>query len=263
MKSSLSGTASAQVEHVTPMLNPEIVYSVDGVREFDRRIKALGGIEGSVEYAVEPRIGGLCVELVYVNTRLSVASTRGDGYRGREITDNIKTILSVPLGLERIHGDLPFPGLLVIWGVVYMETKALLSLNRERSRSGLSPFLDSKQAAQDSLEQKDPKITAKRPLEMFCCGVARIEGFTFKTYSEMMQGLQSWGLRVNRPHIKVFSHVDDLVAHCRREVGGETELFPFDTDGLVIKVNSLDLQSRLHVKSRNIPWALEFRFSSH
>ncbi|MBW2065879.1 MAG: hypothetical protein JRJ03_13250 [Deltaproteobacteria bacterium] len=262
MKRSYSHRASTRVDHITPMLNPEIVYSVDGIRKFDSRIKALAGIKGSVEYAVEPRIKGLSVELVYENARLSVASTRGDGYRGREITDNIKTILSVPLGLERIHGDLPFPGLLVIWGVVYVETKALFSLNRERSRSGLSPFLDSEQAAHDSLEQEAPKITAKRPLEMFCCGVGEITGLTFKTYSEMMQGLQSWGLRVNRPHIKLFTDIDDIAAYCRK-IEKDRELFPFEIDGLVIKLNSLDLQSMLHVKSQNIPWALEFRFSTH
>lgn len=249
------------VNHRTPVLTPERAWRVEALLEFDQRIKTLLNVEDNIEYAVEPRIKGLSVELVYEKGTLTGASTRGDGYRGIDITGTIKSILSVPLQLERIHGGLPFPKLLVLWGVVYMETELFLALNRERGRRNLPVFRDPEQAATDSVEQGNLRMTAKRPLDMFCCGASEISGITFETYLETMHALQSWGIRVNRPHLKAFKGIDEAIDQCLT-LGKNRAEFPFQVDGAVIKVNSLDLQTRLNVESGNAGWVIEFMFSS-
>ncbi|MBW2029139.1 MAG: hypothetical protein JRJ31_08695 [Deltaproteobacteria bacterium] len=245
----------------SPPFTMEIASGADDIRKFDRRVKDLCDIEGPVEYAVEPRIRGLSVQLVYAKgSPPPVALAEACTQRGDDITKNIKTILSVPLKLERIHGDLPFPELLVLWGVVYVETEALRSLNRERSRGGLPPFRDSREAVDDSLLQEDPRVTAQRPLDMFCCAVSEMRGVSLETHLEMMLALQSWGLRVNRPHIKLFADVGEVIGHCQ-DLKKNKAAFPFEIDGALIQVNSLDLQARLNIESGKRTRALEFRFS--
>lgn len=260
MKRAESDNSLGPGNYSSPVLTPEIASGADEIRRFDRRARDLCDIKGTVEYAVEPRIRGLCVQLVYEKgTSPPVALAKGYTQRGEDITKNIKTILSVPLKLERIHGDLPFPELLVLWGVVYVETETLHSLNRERSRRGLPPFRDSREAVEDSLLQEEPRVTAQRPLNMFCCGISEIRGGSFKTHLEMMLALQSWGFRINRPHLKLFADVGEVIGHCQN-LKKNKAAFPFEIDGVLIKVNSLDLQARLNIESGKGTWALKFRF---
>ena len=241
------------------MLSLENSFRDKDLLDFDARIKRFLGDGSAIEYAVEPKIDGLAVEIVYENGSLTVASTRGNGYVGEDVTANIKTILTVPLKLTQNGGRLSPPDLLEVRGEVYMETAAFEKLNHGRLQKDLPPFANPRNAAAGSLRQLDHKITVKRPLNMFCYGVGTIVGATFDTYHEMMLALQEWGFRVNRPHIRLCPTVEDVIAYCH-EIEEKREQFFYAIDGAVIKVNRLDLQARLGVKSRSPRWAMAFKF---
>ncbi len=254
-------TGLMQVKHRLPMLSLENAFNDEDIRDFDSRVRKFVKEEGPVQYAVEPKIDGLAVELVYEKGRLAVASTRGDGYTGEDVTANAKTILAIPLKLKSMSGERPVPKLLEVRGEIYMEIEAFRALNRERADQGLPPFANPRNAAAGSIRQLDPRITAKRPLNMFCYGVGELSGLTFETYYALMLALQDWGLRVNRPHIRVCDTVEDVIEYCHRleETRGQ---FAFEIDGAVIKVNRLDLQAGLGEKSRSPRWATAFKFKA-
>ena len=251
--------AFTQVTHRRPMLSLENGFDEQDIRDFDARLKRFMGETSHVEYTVEPKMDGVAVELIYERGALAVASTRGDGYVGEDITSNIKTILSVPLSLFPITADVTIPELLEVRGEVYMEVKAFEELNQKRLKQGLSVFANPRNAAAGSLRQLDPRVTAKRPLDMFCYGVGELRGQNFKTQMELMIGLQMLGLRVNRPHIRVCQSLEEVTDHCR-QLEEKRPQFPYEIDGAVIKVNRLDLQARLGQKSRSPRWAIAYKF---
>lgn len=251
--------AFTQVTHRLPMLSLENGFEDQQIRDFDVRVKRFLGDRTPLEYTVEPKIDGLAVEMVYERGALTVASTRGDGVIGEDVTSNIKTILTVPLSLTRPKDGLAVPELLEVRGEVYMETEAFQALNAQRIEKGHPPFANPRNAAAGSLRQLDAMVTAKRPLNMFCYGIGELRGPKFKTQFELMLSLQAWGLRINRPHIAVCQTVDGVVDFCHHleEIRSQ---FPYETDGAVIKVNELDIQARLGQKSRSPRWALAFKF---
>jgi len=250
----------SQVKHRLPMLSLENSFNDQEIIEFDARIKRFLKDSSSLDYTVEPKIDGLAVELVYENGTLAVASTRGDGEVGENVTRNIKTILTVPITLTRPKDQMPLPELLEVRGEVYMEIGDFEALNRERLARGLAAFANPRNAAAGSLRQLDPRVTAKRPLSMFCYGIGEIRGAEFETQHSLMLALQRWGLRVNRPHIQVCPTAHEIVAYCHHleEVRSQ---FPYEIDGAVIKVNRLDLQARLGRKSRSPRWAIAYKFA--
>ncbi len=249
----------AQVRHRIPMLSLENALDQNELREFDERIRRFLGVSEPIEYVVEPKIDGLAVELVYEQGRLVVASTRGDGYVGEDVTQNIKTILSVPLTLDSYKGTRPIPELLEVRGEVYMEKEAFKELNKQRLKQGLPPFANPRNAAAGSVRQLDPRVTATRPLNIFCYGVGEVRGATFKTHMEMMICLQEWGLRVNRPHMRLCPNIDEAARYCK-ELEEKRTQFPYEIDGAVVKVNRLDYQARLGEKARSPRWAIAFKF---
>jgi DNA ligase (NAD+) len=251
--------AFTQVTHRQPMLSLENGFGEQDIRDFDARLKRFLGEDLHMEYTVEPKIDGVAVELIYEGGVLSIASTRGDGYVGEDITSNIKTILSVPLTLFPITGEVRIPELLEVRGEVYMEMKAFQDLNEKRLAQGLSVFANPRNAAAGSLRQLDPKITAKRPLDMFCYGIGELRGQSFKTQKELMDALQMLGLRVNRPHIRACHSLKDVISYCHQLEETRSQ-FPYEIDGAVIKVNQLDLQARLGQKSRSPRWAMAYKF---
>jgi DNA ligase (NAD+) len=251
--------AFAQVTHRRPMLSLENGFDEQDIRDFDARLKRFLGEASHVEYTVEPKIDGVAVELIYERGVLAVASTRGDGYVGEDITSNIKTILSVPLSLFPITGEVTIPELLEVRGEVYMEVKAFEKLNQKRLEEGLSVFANPRNAAAGSLRQLDPRITVKRPLDMFCYGIGELRGQSFKTQMELMIALQMLGLRVNRPHIWACQSFEEVIGYCH-QLEEERPQFPYEIDGAVIKVNRLDLQARLGQKSRTPRWAIAYKF---
>ena len=251
--------AFSEVKHRVPMLSLENGFSDKDITDFDKRIKKLLGDAPDFQYTVEPKMDGVAVELVYENGSLSVASTRGDGYVGEDITSNTKTILSVPLTLTQPEEEKPIPALLEARGEVYMETEAFEALNIKRLDNNLPAFANPRNAAAGSLRQLDSRVTAKRPLNMFCYGIGEISGPGFDTQYEMMLSLQQWGLRVNRPHLKICRTIAEVVDYCHHLEDIRNQ-FPFEIDGAVIKVNQLKLQALLGQKSRSPRWALAFKF---
>jgi len=251
--------AFSQVTHRIPMLSLQNGFAEKDVIDFDARIRRLLGSETPPEYVVEPKIDGLAVEAVYEKGRLTVASTRGNGLVGEDITANIKTILDVPLSVLVLSTGRPAPELLEVRGEVYMEHDDFAALNRDRLERGLPPFANPRNAAAGSMRQLDHRVTAKRPLRMFCYGVGSLEGAAFDTQLDMMLALQDWGFRVNRPHIRLCPGPGEVLAYCR-ELEGKRSEFPFEIDGAVIKVNRLELQRRLGQVSRSPRWALAWKF---
>ncbi len=251
--------AFAQVTHRQPMLSLENAFGSEELREFDGRVKRFLGHSDDVAYTAEPKIDGLAVELVYEGGRLIVASTRGDGYVGEDVTANIKTIMSVPLTLMERKDGRPVPELLEVRGEVYMEIEAFEKLNRQRIDRGLPPFANPRNAAAGSVRQLDPRVTATRPLNMFCYGVGEVRGASFETQMELMITLQQWGLRVNRQYIKLCKNIEEAVKYCEK-LETDRDAFPYEIDGAVIKVNSIELQRKLGEKARSPRWAIAYKF---
>jgi DNA ligase (NAD+) len=249
----------SEVRHHVPMLSLENSFSDKEIIDFDTRIKTFLGNDSPLDYTVEPKIDGLAVELVYKKHALSIASTRGDGYVGEDVTLNIKTILTVPLTLVQMPSAGPLPELLAVRGDVYMETEAFQELNRERGKKNQKIFANPRNAAASSLRQLDPRVTAKRPLNMFCYGIGEISSSEFVTQYELMTSLQQWGLRVNRPHIRICRTISEVTDYCHH-LEGIREQFPYEIDGAVIKVNPLNIQARLGQKTRSLRWALAYKF---
>lgn len=251
--------AFSEVRHRLPMLSLGNGFRDQDIWDFDARLKRFLGDDSPMEYTVEPKIDGIALELVYEKARLTVGSTRGDGYVGEDITQNIKTILTVPLTLTQPKDGRPIPDLVEVRGEVYMEKEAFEGLNRTRLERNLPPFANPRNAAAGSLRQLDPRITAKRPLNMFCYGVGEISGSPFDTHRELMVSIQQWGLRVNRPYIRVCGTPGEVIDYCHylEEIRSQ---FPYEIDGAVIKVNQLNLQARLGQKSRSPRWALAYKF---
>jgi len=253
--------AFEEIKHRKAMLSLENALNDKDIIDFDIRVKKFLKLNNDlhIEYTVEPKMDGLAVELVYDNGRLTIASTRGDGFTGENVTKNIKTILTVPLTFIITANSNPIPELLEARGEVYMEKQAFEKLNKRRINEGLSPFANPRNAAAGSLRQLNSRVTAKRPLNMFCYGVGEVSNLATNTYYETMLYLQEIGLRVNKPHIKICSDIEEAVEYCHK-LEETRDSFPFEIDGAVIKVNSLELQNSLGLKTRSPRWAIAFKF---
>ncbi len=250
----------AALRHSLPMLSLTNAASRDEVREFEERIRRLLDRPGApLEYVAEPKMDGVAVELVYVDGALTAGSTRGDGVVGENITQNLKTIHSVPLELQR-GGARPVPRLLEVRGEAFLPIEAFRRMNREREDAGESAFANPRNASAGSLKQLDAAATAARPLDLVCHGAGRIEGATFHTHWEFLQALPGWGLkpvpesRLCRDLDAVFGAFDAMEA--RRDA------LPYEVDGLVIKVNDLALQAELGQISRSPRWAIAYKFAA-
>ena len=231
------------------------------IRDFDEGVKGFLGDEGPFEYMVGPKLAGLTVALIYKKGGLEIASTGSNGPRGKYITANIKTLLTVPLTLVQLDEKCSIPGLLTVEGDVYMEFDALQTLNQRRMERGLPPFEHPVDAVADSLKQPNPRITAKRKLNMFCSGIGAYTGPSYKTQMESMIMLQKWGLRVNRPHIRVCPTIDEVIRYCCHLEERRTR-FPFKIDGAAIKLNRLSLQEKLSEGDGGPGWAFALKFKS-
>jgi DNA ligase (NAD+) len=201
-------------------------------------------------------LDGLAVELVYEGGNLVIGSTRGDGVNGENITQNLRTIKTIPLSLVR--KEVPVPERLEVRGEVYMQVEGFRALNKKREALGESPFANPRNAAAGSLRQLDPGITARRPLNIFCHGLGEVVGYTFETHWQFLNTLPRWGLRVN-PLVRQCRNVDEAIGYYE-EISGERDTLSYEIDGVVIKVDNLDLQARLGVISRNPRWALAYKF---
>ncbi len=247
------------IPHLSPMLSLSNAFSEEEIISFDERIKRLLNTQENITFVLEPKLDGIGVNLLYENGFLKSGSTRGDGNIGEDITENLRTIYSIPLRMES-RSTIKIPRTIEIRGEVYIGTGAFRELNRQRIEDGDTPFANPRNAAAGSLRQLDSRITAKRPLAIFCYAMGFAEGISFRTHWDFLQSLAEWGFPVN-PHIKKAGNIHDCIAYYR-EMTAIRETLPYEIDGTVIKVDSIDTQNRLGSVSRSPRWALACKFAA-
>jgi len=245
------------VEHTRPMLSLSNALNEDEVREFDKRMKRFLNTTQNIEYVAELKFDGVAVELVYENRNLMLGSTRGDGFVGEDITMNLRTIRAVPLILHQ-GNHLPPPERLEARGEVIMHNTDFKRLNTERERAREPVFANPRNAAAGSLRQLDPRITATRPLDIFFYGIGKVRGATFSTHWELLHSLHRWGLKTN-PFRRLCPHIEETIEFYR-EMEEKRDTFPYEIDGVVLKVNSFELQDSLGTIARSPRWALACKF---
>lgn len=244
------------VVHRRPLLSLANVLNEEELREFDRRVRALLAGE-AVEYVVELKIDGLAVSLIYADGLFKLGATRGDGERGEDVTQNLRTIKSVPLKLQKVEG-ISHPSLAEVRGEVFMSRKAFARLNDERRQKGDPLFANPRNAAAGSVRQLDPHITASRQLDIFVYGLGHVEDGSFATHTACLDYLRRAGFKVNR-HVELFNRMDEVAAYCRRWASAREDL-EYEIDGLVVKVNSLGQQARLGATAKSPRWAVAYKF---
>ncbi len=249
----------APVPHSVPMLSLDDAFSVEEVVAFDRRIRKLLNRRHDLTYMLEPKMDGLAVELIYENGVLVRGSTRGDGFVGEDVTANLRTIRSIPLRLVAMSGT-SVPERLEARGEVFMNIADFRQLNQRRQREGLPPFANPRNAAAGSLRQLDPAVTARRPLDIFLYGVGEVSGRSFDSQEEILAFLKNVGLKTN-PLAESCRGIHRAVEYHERLAAMRPTL-PYEIDGTVIKVNSIELQQRLGVKARSPRWAIAFKFEA-
>lgn len=243
------------VEHVEAMLSLDNATTPDDLREFEARLaRALPGARFA--FVCEPKIDGLGVALLYRRGRFVRGATRGDGRVGEEITQNLRTIKSLPMVLR---GRLAEAEEVEVRGEVYMPRAEFEKLNRALEEAGEPTFANPRNAAAGSLRQKDPAVTARRPLDVFLYHVSRALDLGFASYWEVLEALREAGLRTN-PRAERCAALDDVLAYCAR-LEAERDALGYDADGVVVKVDALEQQRRLGSTSHHPRWAIAFKFA--
>lgn len=243
------------VKHIVPMLSLDNTYSADEIRQFDGRVsKNLKGEKA--EYVVELKFDGVSISLLYEKGRWITGSTRGDGTQGDDVSNNLKTIRSIPLSFsdEVKH----VPKAIEVRGEVYMTKKALERLNKEKGKKGEEPFANPRNAAAGSLKLLDPREVASRGLDIYIWGIGHCEGVEFKTHAEVLEYLKKCGFRVN-PHYKVCGTIEEVIEYCNSWEDRHTKL-EVEIDGMVLKVNDLAQQRRLGVTTKSPRWSIAYKF---
>lgn len=237
--------------HDRPMLSLGDVFNDDELREFDRRVRSdLGG--EALEYVVELKIDGLAVNLIYENGQFVRGVTRGDGVVGEDITNNVRTIRTIPL---RIDSTSPH---IEIRGEVYMPVASFSALNEQRRNDELEPFANPRNAAAGSLRQLDPQITAQRKLAFFAYALGGNTGITIESQEELLQDLREFRFQVNGEYRK-FTDIEDVITFIH-SWDDRRDSLPYATDGMVVKVNSFAQQARLGNTVKIPRWAIAYKF---
>jgi DNA ligase (NAD+) len=245
----------SEVKHDVPMLSLENAFSDEEVAAFYQRVQDRLHTENDIEFVCEPKLDGLAISLRYEKGVLVQAATRGDGATGENVTENVRTIKSVPLVLQ----GKDFPAVLEVRGEVYMPKAGFLSLNKNAELKGEKLFANPRNAAAGSLRQLDPRVTAGRPLAIFCYGVGRIEGKEVPaTHSATLEWLKKLGLVVN-PLITTVTDLSGILKFYA-SIGKKRVGLPYEIDGVVYKVNSRKDQENLGFVSRAPRWALAHKF---
>ncbi len=245
----------AEVKHEVPMLSLDNVFSDEELKDFNKRILQRLDSDEEIIFAAEPKLDGLAVSLLYENGVLVRAGTRGDGATGEDITQNIRTIHSIPL---RLLGD-DIPTVLEVRGEVFMPKAGFERLNQQARESGEKVFANPRNAAAGSLRQLDPRVTAKRPLAMYCYSVGKLEGAaSTDTHSERLNQLQHWGLPICKER-RTVKGVEGCLKYFH-QLGEKRNSLPYEIDGIVYKVDSLQLQNELGFVARAPRWAIAHKF---
>ncbi|MGQ0559370.1 MAG: NAD-dependent DNA ligase LigA [Sphingosinicella sp.] len=245
----------AKVRHAQPMLSLENAFGEEDVAEFIQRIRRFLNLppEERIAFTAEPKIDGLSCSLRYEQGRLVLAATRGDGSEGENVTANVRTIADIP---QRIDGEVP--DVFEVRGEIYMRKADFASLNARQAESGGKIFANPRNAAAGSLRQKDPAITAARPLQVYAQGWGEASRRPGETQLEVMVEIGEWGLPI-RTELTPLDRIGDLLA-CYRAIERQRAELPFDIDGVVYKVDRLDWQKRLGQVAKAPRWALAHKF---
>ncbi|RLC63725.1 MAG: DNA ligase (NAD(+)) LigA, partial [Chloroflexi bacterium] len=241
------------VEHPQPLLSLANAFSYEELAAWHKRVSnLLGGRQ--FDLVCEPKIDGLAVALTYIDGLFVTGATRGDGYRGEDITQNLKTIRSIPLSVPR-----EAPPRFEVRGEVYLPKAGFKKLNEERAKEGLPLFANPRNAAAGSVRQLDSSITARRPLDIFIYALGWAEGKAIPdTHWEIMQYLKSLGFKIN-PNIALCHSPDEAEKYYQRLVEIR-ESFPYEADGIVVKVNSIALQEELGTVAHEPRWSIAYKF---
>jgi DNA ligase (NAD+) len=246
-----------KVTHLEPMLSLGNVRSEQELRAWVERMRNHLAREGfetpRFDFVVEPKIDGLAISLLYRDGVLERGATRGNGEIGEDVTHNLRTIGAIPLRIEDA------PPLVEVRGEVYMSLKDFTALNERRAEAGESTFMNPRNSAAGTIRQLDPADAAKRPLSIWCYAVGVTEGLSFQTHSQALQWLRDHGFRVN-DGIKQLHSEDEVVAQCLEWERRRGEL-DFEIDGVVVKVDDLQLQRRLGAVGRDPRWAVAWKFA--
>ncbi len=246
------------VRRSIPMLSINNAFTDTDIFEFDKRVRRHLQSDKPIRYTVELKLDGIAVELAYRNGTLTLGTTRGDGITGENITPNLKTIGTIPMMLRQSE-DLPLPRLIEVRGEVIMTKDGLARLNAERLKKGEPQFANTRNAAAGSLRQLDSRITAARPLMMFAYGIGNFSDIDqYSSHYDILKMLAKFGFKINentQPGVDIHTVIDIF-----RNMGKTRESLPYDIDGLVIKVDSLEMQQRLGATSRSPRWAIAYKF---
>ena len=249
-------SAFQSVKHKIPMLSLANAMNIEDLQDFNSQILRLIGSEEIIEYIGEPKLDGLAVELIYEKGILTYGSTRGDGHTGEDITENIKTIKGIPLSISRNL----IPDIFEVRGEVFIDHNDFKYLNTQRLNSGESLFANPRNCAAGSLRQLDSKITASRPLKIFCYAPGTIKGLSFNTQKEFLEFLPKCGLPVNK-NVEVgtgFKFLKKYYISCEKNRTNLT----YDIDGAVFKINSYNLQNLVGVRTKSPRWAIAGKFKA-
>jgi len=239
----------AKVRHLEPLLSLDNAFAAGDLREFDRRVRQ---VVPAADYVVELKIDGLTVALTYEEGLMIRGATRGDGTVGEDITANVRTVGSIPLRLNDPVSKLS------VRGEAYMPKASFARLNQEREDDGQPPFANPRNAAAGSLRQLNPQITAQRKLEYFAYQVLAAKELGLHRQTEVLGYLRRQGFSINSDY-KVFDNMEAIIDYCE-EMVSERHRFPYDIDGLVIKVNEFVLQEELGFTSKSPRWAIAYKF---
>ncbi|MEG1850156.1 MAG: NAD-dependent DNA ligase LigA, partial [Oscillospiraceae bacterium] len=237
------------VQHTVQMGSLQDVFSTDEVRDFDRRVREK--LENPV-YVVEPKIDGLSVSLEYTDGVLVRGSTRGDGFTGEDVTENLRTVRSIP---TRLRHPVPF---LEVRGEVYMPRSSFEQVIAQQELNDEKPFKNPRNAAAGSLRQKDPRVTAKRMLDLLVFNVQQIDGALPATHAGSLDWLREQGFPVI-PNAKPVSDIEAVITEIRR-IGEQRGAFSFDIDGAVVKVNDFSDREALGATAKFPRWAVAFKY---
>lgn len=249
--------AFGEVRHLAPMLSLESLMSEEEVREFGKRVEKGLGLT-KVDYMAEPKLDGLSVELVYQEGRFLRGSTRGDGTVGEDVSENLKTIRSLPLSL--FTEERPASGTVAVRAEAIMHLEEFEALNRRMTEMGKEPFANPRNAASGSLRQLDTRITASRPLDLFAYDVMYADAVKIRSQRQALDILAAWGFRID-PTSRLCEGLDEVAAY-HRELEAKRDELDYELDGIVVKVDRRDQQAELGSRSRSPRFAVAFKFAA-